>query len=220
MPKIVFFLEGVNGCGKTTVNRKLQEILPCIGIDSFHTKQSRVDFNKIYGVETLRESPEIAQQLYMADRLIQFKDWADTYREKPNAFIICDRGPLSSYAYGRPSSHHAGLRSDLMVQNTAALRLLTGFEFHQIIFLLPTGQAQNRVKFRRNEDPISDLEQFEMTSANNFYTNLQTFNDQPHGPYSFINAAVPLQQVVDKVRRIIESRMENSFCHERYPSTL
>lgn len=220
MAKIVFFLEGVNGCGKTTVSQMLKDTLPYAGINAMFTKQSTVDFNKLYGAEKLRETPEVAQQLYMADRMLQFKQWADTYSESPNAAIICDRGPLSSYAYNRPIIHHVGLNASLMSQNLAALRLLHEFSIHQIIFLLPTTQAQSRVAFRRNEKSLSDEEKFEMVQANDFYINLQSNRDRPHGPYTFINAAEPVEAVARKVKRIIESQLESLYCHERYPSNL
>lgn len=220
MPKIVFFLEGVNGCGKSTVSQMLKDTLPYAGINATFTKQSTVDFNALYGAESLRETPEVAQQLYMADRMLQFKQWADTYSENSSAVIICDRGPLSAYAYNRPFIHHGGITASLMTQNLAALRLLHEFNIHQIIFLLPTSQAQSRVAFRRNEKSLSASENFEMAQANEFYTNLQSNRDRPHGPYTFINAAEPVEAVAKKVKKIIESQLESLYCHERYPSNL
>ena len=95
-------LEGIDGCGKTTIALRLAKRLRSGQANVIVTKEPTVANKKIHAIlrqRTEAPRPLDFQKLYIADRLAHIKNVIKPALAK-GKIVICQRYALSTFAYG------------------------------------------------------------------------------------------------------------------------
>ncbi len=131
-------LEGIDGCGKTTIAKLLAKELS----NTLITKEPTASSKKIHAVLQHRAQapkPLDFQKLYIADRLIHIKKVIVPALKKGET-VICQRYAMSTYAYG--------MAFGLKEKDVTHEFLIPDVTF---ILDLPTSVAMERIKKRKEE---------------------------------------------------------------------
>jgi len=155
--KKLFFIEGVDGAGKSSLLHELLKQPAPRGCSWYQTVEPRVP-------PAPHVTPGMAQALHFnLDRRLHLEKLATL----PNdTIIVCDRGPMSTAAY-------QGAAQGVSMHDLTSLHHLTvsdfrlDFDFHNIILQVPFAEALRRVKER--DGKVSEDAVTTMSEAWNFY---------------------------------------------------
>lgn len=155
--KKLFFIEGVDGAGKSSLIHELLKRPAPRGCSWYQTVEPSVPPSPF-------ATSGIAQALhYNLDRRQHLERMASL---PDDTIIVCDRGPLSTAAY-------QGAAQGVSMHDLASLHHLTvselqlDFDFHNIILQVPFAEALRRVKAR--DGKVSEDAVTIMAEAWNFY---------------------------------------------------
>lgn len=191
--KTIFFLEGIDGAGKTTALTEVMQRPAPAGHVWFRTMEPVIP-------PPAHVTPGRAQALYYSlDRRLHLEQLLTL---PDDHLILCDRGPMSMWAYQGAqqgvSSFHLTALHDLTVSELASQ-----FTFHHIVLQLPLHIAAERIQARG--------EQLHPTGIVDLALAWQYYEDaprrHPHGIVHTVNATEPTDVLADQILTIISKEV-------------
>jgi thymidylate kinase len=128
--KRVVYVEGPDGCGKSTL------------ISAIQREGDLIIHNGVYA------SPEIAYSTYI--------DQLKSFGKSPYKRLILDRGVLSEIVYGKVIRHH----QPNVVQLKIIIDLVQGYDYDIIICLPPFGRAVITWAKRIEDEYVNQFEEY------------------------------------------------------------
>lgn len=155
--KKLFYIEGVDGSGKSSLIQELLKRPAPRGCSWYQTVEPVVP-------PAPHVTPGMAQALHFnLDRRLHLERLATL----PNdTIIVCDRGPMSTAAY-QGAAQGVSMHDLASLHNLAVSDFRLDFDFHNIILQIPFAEALRRVKER--DGKVSEDDVTVMAEAWNFY---------------------------------------------------
>lgn len=189
--KKLFFIEGVDGAGKSSLIQELLKRPAPRGCSWYQTVEPSVPPSQF-------ATSGIAQALhYNLDRRQHLERMATL---PDDTIIVCDRGPLSTLAY--QGEYYGVSRRDLQALHyMITWDFVNDFDFHNIILHVPLSTALRRIKQR--DGRLSEEEVTKVSAAWSIYA-ARTNRRSSYGTEHVVEADRFIDDLVTVVYGIIE----------------